>query len=156
MICILKCTSHRVFVIICLNPSQPRRIAPYDTLSSPEASCRHQRWLLLYWPGQSIWNTRAHLWIPDCIVFWMETTGALEAYGITFDITDESNPVLIARPIHKFFNLFENPFTESIDYAAIEYVLNKEDGSLISFYWLLPTKSMMICMCLHPNKNVNN
>lgn len=61
--------------------------------------------------------------------------GALEARGITFDITDESNPVLICRPMHKFFNLFENPFTANINYDNIEHVLNKEDGSLISFYW---------------------
>lgn len=61
---------------------------------------------------------------------------ALESRGITFDITDESNPRVVCRPMQKFFNLFENPFTMDVDLNEEVMVMPKHDGSLVSFYLL--------------------
>lgn len=65
---------------------------------------------------------------------WLKPN-ALEARGITFDITDENNPKIVCWPMRKFFNLNENPFTSSLDLTQIEYLMDKADGSLISFYF---------------------
>ncbi len=65
-------------------------------------------------------------------------TDALEGRGIMFELDANDTPVRLAcRPIHKFFNLNENPSTMNLDISAdnIELVTNKADGSLIST-WL--------------------
>lgn len=60
---------------------------------------------------------------------------ALEARGIMFEIDFYGEPIRIAsRPMEKFFNLFENPFTENIDFSKTTHIMLKEDGSLISTY----------------------
>lgn len=41
---------------------------------------------------------------------------------------------LAALPMHKFFNLHENPFTMDLDLSTIKSVMIKEDGSLISSF----------------------
>lgn len=60
---------------------------------------------------------------------------ALEGRGIMFELDEAGNPVrLAARPMHKFFNLNENPATMNLNIANdnIEMVMDKVDGSLIS------------------------
>lgn len=54
--------------------------------------------------------------------------GAMEARGITYDVTDGS-PVIISRPMPKFFN-----FTEGTEkhVGIIRTCMDKRDGSLIS------------------------
>ena len=60
---------------------------------------------------------------------------ALECRGIMFELDDNNNPVRIAaRPPKKFFNLFENPFTEDIKDDQVCLAFKKEDGSLISSF----------------------
>ena len=59
---------------------------------------------------------------------------AREARGIMFDITDIEKPILVCRPMEKFFNLNENPFTLDLDLSNVLYVMDKLDGSLISTY----------------------
>lgn len=59
---------------------------------------------------------------------------ALECRGIMFEM-GEHGPVRIAsRPMEKFFNLNENPFTMSLELSEVKYLLAKEDGSLISTF----------------------
>lgn len=58
--------------------------------------------------------------------------GALECRGIMFDVTDE--PLLVSRPMEKFFNLNENPMTMDLDLSTVVDVELKADGSLISTY----------------------
>lgn len=59
---------------------------------------------------------------------------ALECRGIMFEI-DENGPVRIAsRPMEKFFNLNETPFTMNLDFSKVSLVTAKEDGSLISTF----------------------
>lgn len=61
--------------------------------------------------------------------------GALEARGIMFELDDKDEPVrIMARPMEKFFNLEENPFTMDLDLSELEYAMTKADGSLISTY----------------------
>lgn len=61
--------------------------------------------------------------------------GALECRGIMFEMDTEGNPIrLAAMPMHKFFNLYENPFTENVDFSKTTHIMQKEDGSLISSY----------------------
>lgn len=60
-----------------------------------------------------------------------DNESALECRGITFRI-DNGSVQLVSMPMEKFFNLYENPFTESIDYNNIDFVMEKLDGSLIS------------------------
>lgn len=66
--------------------------------------------------------------------------GALECRGIMFEVDPlHDAPLrLVARPMQKFFNYRENPFTiYDADFAlvdAIEFTTDKEDGSLISSY----------------------
>lgn len=56
--------------------------------------------------------------------------GALECRGHTFDIT--AAPELVSRPMQKFFNLSENPFTIDLPLNSISNIADKLDGSLIS------------------------
>lgn len=60
--------------------------------------------------------------------------GALECRGITFEMKDGEPVKILARPMEKFFNLDETPFTMGLDLSTIEYGLVKEDGSLISTF----------------------
>lgn len=60
---------------------------------------------------------------------------ALEGRGIMFELDTSGQPVRLAcRPMHKFFNLNENPSTMNLDLSQnnIEIVMDKADGSLIS------------------------
>jgi len=58
---------------------------------------------------------------------------ALESRGTTFAIDDDENPLgLVSRPLHKFFNLYENPSTMEVDFTNTTAILDKMDGSLIS------------------------
>lgn len=60
---------------------------------------------------------------------------ALESRGIMFELDDENQPIrIMARPMEKFFNLNETPFTMDLDLNDLEYAMAKEDGSLISTY----------------------
>lgn len=60
---------------------------------------------------------------------------ALECRGIMFELDDNNNPIRVAaRPPKKFFNLFENPFTEDIKDDQVGLAFKKEDGSLISSF----------------------
>lgn len=62
---------------------------------------------------------------------------ALECRGIMFELDKDGQPVRIAaRPMEKFFNLGENPFTMGLDLSEdnIESVQMKADGSLISSF----------------------
>lgn len=72
---------------------------------------------------------------------------ALEARGTTFDISDIENPKILCRPMQKFFNLNENPFTTNLDLSKTVQLMDKVDGSLISFYFDngLQAKSKMSC-----------
>jgi len=58
-----------------------------------------------------------------------EHLGSLEARGITFRNSDGK---CVSRPMGKFFNLLENPYTESVDFNDVDVIQVKEDGSLIS------------------------
>lgn len=60
---------------------------------------------------------------------------ALECRGIMFEIDNEQNPVrILSRPMPKFFNIGENPFTLDLDFSKVDYLMEKADGSLISSY----------------------
>jgi len=60
---------------------------------------------------------------------------ALEARGIMFEIRGDGDVIDIAsRPMSKFFNYKENPFTENVDFTKVTHAMIKEDGSLISTY----------------------
>lgn len=59
---------------------------------------------------------------------------ALECRGITFDITNMDNIVLVCRPMPKFFNVDENPFSMNLDFSNVKQIMMKMDGSLISSY----------------------
>lgn len=64
---------------------------------------------------------------------WLEPD-ALECRGIMFEM-DGDEPVRIAsRPMEKFFNLNETPFTMNLDLSKVVLAMAKEDGSLISSY----------------------
>lgn len=60
--------------------------------------------------------------------------GALESRGIMYRNDPVAGWVLVSRPMQKFFNWNENPFTMNVDLTKIEYAMVKEDGSLISTY----------------------
>lgn len=64
---------------------------------------------------------------------WLRPS-ALECRGIVFDITDPEAPKVICRPMEKFFNLNETPFTMGLDLEEVDHMMAKEDGSLISSY----------------------
>lgn len=59
---------------------------------------------------------------------------ALECRGIMFEMDGEKPVRIASRPMEKFFNLNENPFTMNIDLNDVDYILAKEDGSLVSTY----------------------
>jgi T4 RnlA family RNA ligase len=59
---------------------------------------------------------------------------ALECRGITFDITDPDNVQLVCRPMPKFFNVDENPFSMNLDFSNVKQIMMKMDGSLISSF----------------------
>lgn len=56
---------------------------------------------------------------------------ALESRGIMFRM---HNAILVCRPMEKFFNYQENPFTMDLDISAPDYIVDKVDGSLISSF----------------------
>lgn len=61
--------------------------------------------------------------------------GATESRGIMFEIDDKGKPVrIMARPMEKFWNLNENPFTMNLDLTKTRYYMTKEDGSLITSF----------------------
>ena len=59
--------------------------------------------------------------------------GALECRGIMFRITGDT-PVLVSRPMLKFFNVNENPTTMNLDLQNPMQIMDKADGSLISTF----------------------
>ena len=60
---------------------------------------------------------------------------AIECRGIMFEIDSEGKPVrIMARPMQKFFNFKENPFTMNLDLTKMVGLMEKADGSLISSY----------------------
>lgn len=66
---------------------------------------------------------------------------ALESRGIMFRTADKTgkvllDPYLVCRPMTKFFNLNENPFTLNLDLSLdnIDHIELKADGSLISTF----------------------
>lgn len=59
--------------------------------------------------------------------------GAMESRGIMYRQTSEGWE-LVCRPMQKFHNWKENPFTLDVDLTSIKYATVKEDGSLISSY----------------------
>lgn len=59
---------------------------------------------------------------------------ALECRGIMFEMDGETPIRIASRPMEKFFNLNENPFTLSINLDDVKYLMTKEDGSLVSTY----------------------
>lgn len=62
---------------------------------------------------------------------------ALEARGIMYKIDNGGKPFkLSSRPLHKFFNINENPFTMNVDLNKIKSIELKADGSLISTYYI--------------------
>lgn len=64
---------------------------------------------------------------------WLKP-GALECRGIMFEIEDGEPVRILSRPMEKFFNLNENPFTIGLDLKHVDYLMEKADGSLISSY----------------------
>lgn len=60
---------------------------------------------------------------------------AMECRGIMFEMSQAGKPLRIAsRPMEKFFNLNETPFTMNLDLSKVEYMMTKADGSLVSTY----------------------
>lgn len=62
---------------------------------------------------------------------------ALECRGVMFEIDKNCNYVnLVCRPMIKFFNLNENPFTSDLVLSAktVSTIYEKADGSLISIF----------------------
>lgn len=72
---------------------------------------------------------------------WLKEN-ALEARGIMFNIDDENNPILLCRPMKKYFNLNENPFTSNLNINNLAILMDKADGSLVSFY---QDKNILLC-----------
>ncbi|WJJ54860.1 hypothetical protein [Acinetobacter phage AB1I1M-1] len=60
--------------------------------------------------------------------------GALESRGIMFEMEGNKPVRIMSRPMQKFFNLDETPFTQNLDLDEISYGMVKADGSLISTY----------------------
>lgn len=59
---------------------------------------------------------------------------ALECRGIMFLMRGEKPVRIMARPMEKFFNLGETPFTMNLDLTEVQYLMTKADGSLVSSY----------------------
>ncbi|CAH1068093.1 RNA ligase and tail fiber protein attachment catalyst [Acinetobacter phage vB_AbaM_Kimel] len=64
---------------------------------------------------------------------WLQDD-ALECRGIMFEMDGDKPVCIMARPMQKFFNLDETPFTQNLDLNKIAYGMVKADGSLISTY----------------------
>lgn len=64
---------------------------------------------------------------------WLQP-GALECRGIMFELINGEPVRIAARPMEKFFNLNETPFTMNLDLTKAQYMMAKEDGSLVSTY----------------------
>lgn len=65
---------------------------------------------------------------------WLQE-GALECRGILFEIDQDGNAVrIMSRPMEKFFNLNETPFTMNLDLSKVAYGMDKADGSLVSTF----------------------
>lgn len=64
---------------------------------------------------------------------WLKD-GALECRGIMFEMKNGEPVRIMSRPMEKFFNLDETPFTQNLDLSTIDHFMSKEDGSLISTY----------------------
>lgn len=64
---------------------------------------------------------------------WLKP-GALECRGIMFLMEDDKPVKIASRPMQKFFNYKENPFTMELDVSSIRLEMSKLDGSLISSY----------------------
>lgn len=64
---------------------------------------------------------------------WLKPN-ALECRGIMFKMVDGKPTEILSRPMEKFFNLNETPFTMNLDLNEIDHFMTKEDGSLISTY----------------------
>jgi len=60
-------------------------------------------------------------------------SNALECRGHMFEIKD-TKIRLASWCQHKFFNIYENPFTMNVDLSQIDKIEHKLDGSLISTY----------------------
>lgn len=77
---------------------------------------------------------------------WLKPS-ALESRGITFSMKDREDPRVLCRPMKKFFNLNENPFTTNLDLTQVETLMDKMDGSMVSFYWdgQVLSKTKMSC-----------
>ena len=60
---------------------------------------------------------------------------ALECRGHMFLMKDGQPIRLASLPMSKFFNIYENPFTENLDLDTVTDIMVKEDGSLISTYY---------------------
>ncbi|UPW39427.1 putative RNA ligase 1 and tail fiber attachment catalyst [Escherichia phage vB_EcoM_ESCO47] len=59
---------------------------------------------------------------------------ALECRGIMFELDGETPVRIASRPMEKFFNLNENPLTMYDNLDGVEYLMAKEDGTLVSTY----------------------
>jgi len=60
---------------------------------------------------------------------------AQECRGIMFELDECGDAIrLAALPMHKFYNLHENPFTMDVDLTTVDRIMVKSDGSLISTY----------------------
>lgn len=65
---------------------------------------------------------------------WLQE-GALECRGILFEVDEDGNAVrIMSRPMEKFFNLNETPFTMNLDLSKVAYFMDKADGSLVSTF----------------------
>ncbi|AWD90388.1 RNA ligase and tail fiber protein attachment catalyst [Erwinia phage Cronus] len=65
---------------------------------------------------------------------WLQE-GALECRGILFEVDQDGNAVrIMSRPMEKFFNLNETPFTMNLDLSKVAYGMDKADGSLVSTF----------------------
>lgn len=59
---------------------------------------------------------------------------AIECRGIMFEMDENNKPIrVLARPMEKFFNAFENPIAD-VKWDDALYYMTKEDGSLISSF----------------------
>lgn len=60
---------------------------------------------------------------------------ALECRGIMFEVDSIGTSIrLVSRPMSKFFNIDENPFTMGLDLSKVDTIELKADGSLISTF----------------------
>lgn len=60
---------------------------------------------------------------------------ARECRGHMFEVDQQGNMLRLASmPMEKFFNKDENPFTMNLVFDSVDFILTKEDGSLISTF----------------------